>query len=69
MYYNAGSSMRLNQLLVVAFLPILASGVASAVQCKIQGEIEIGRCVIGGLLAGVVTVAFFFIGLLLGGGG
>jgi hypothetical protein len=60
--------MRLNQLLVLVFLPVLASGVASAVQCKVQGEVEIGRCVIGGLLAGIVSVIFVFIGFAIGGG-
>ena len=60
--------MRLNQLLVLVFLPILASAVASAIQCKVQGETEIGRCVVGGLLAGFVSVVFFIIGLVIGGG-
>jgi len=60
--------MRLNQLLVLVFLPILASAVASAIQCKVQGEKEIGRCVVGGLLAGIVSVVFFILGLVIGGG-
>lgn len=60
--------MRFNQLLVLVLLPILASSVANAAQCKVQGETEIARCVLGGLLAGVVMVAFFFIGLAFGGG-
>jgi hypothetical protein len=59
--------VHLKQLFVQVFLPILACGVASAVQCKVQGEKEIGRCALGGALAGAVTVAFFFLALALGG--
>jgi len=60
--------MRPNQIMALVLIPILASGAASAVQCKVQGETEIMRCLLGGLLSGIVTVAFFFIGLMLGGG-
>jgi hypothetical protein len=57
-----------NQFLVLVLIPILAAAIGNAVQCKVQGEVEIGRCAIAGCLAGVVTVIFFFVGLLLGGG-
>ena len=41
---------------MLVFIPIVAAAVADAVQCKTQGETEIARCALGGLLAGVVTV-------------
>lgn len=57
--------MTASRFLVIAFLPIIAAGVANAVQCKVQGETEIARCAIAGLLAGAVTVMFYFVGVMI----
>jgi hypothetical protein len=59
--------LRVDQFLVLVLIPILAAAVANAVQCRVQGEVEVGRCALAGCLAGVVTVIFFFVGLLIGG--
>ena len=57
-----------NQFLVFVLFPLLSAVLGSFARCKIQEDDEMGRCLISGLVVGIIAVAFLFLGNALGGG-
>lgn len=57
-----------NQFLIFVLFPILSAVLSAFVRCKINQESEMGRCLIIGVIIGMVSAVFLFLGNALGGG-